>query len=103
MSDTKLAVEFVGSLRGHNGWVTCLAVGSDANGKPLLVSGSRDRTLIVWNLDLDKPEEVLENNEVVDTRVGKPFRALKGHSHFVSCLSMTRDSKYVVSGSWGKS
>jgi WD40 repeat protein len=48
------------------------------------------------------PEEITSaDNEVVDTRVGKPFKALKGHSHFVSCLSMARDSKHVVSGSWG--
>jgi len=102
MSDTKLSVEFVGSLRGHNGWVTALTVGSDANGKPLLVSGSRDRSLIVWKLDLENPEEITQDNEVVDYKVGKPFKALKGHSHFVSSLAMARDSKHVVSGSWGK-
>jgi guanine nucleotide-binding protein subunit beta-2-like 1 protein len=88
---------------GHNGWVTALAVGQDENGKPLLVSGSRDRSLIVWNLNLDDREEILaDNNEVSDYKVGKPSKALKGHSHFVSSLSMARDSKHVVSGSWGR-
>ncbi len=80
-----------------------MAVGTDANNKPLLVSGSRDRSLIVWNLDLDNREEIASgDNEVNDWKVGKPFRSLKGHSHFVSSLSMARDSKHVVSSSWGK-
>jgi len=102
--DTKqLSVEFLGSLRGHNGWVTSLAVGTDANGQPLLVSGSRDRSLIVWNLNLENREEIpTEENEVTDWKVGKPFRSLRGHSHFVSSLSISNDSKYVVSGSWDK-
>jgi len=79
-----------------------LAVGTDANNQPLLVSGSRDRSLIVWNLDLENREEISsENNEVTDYKVGKPFKSLKGHSHFVSSLSMARDSKHVVSASWG--
>jgi hypothetical protein len=54
-------------------------------------------------LDLENPEEITSaEGEVVDTKVGKPYRALKGHSHFVSSLAMARDSKHVVSGSWGK-
>jgi guanine nucleotide-binding protein subunit beta-2-like 1 protein len=102
MSNINLSVEHIGNLSGHNGWVTSLAVGVDAEGKPLLVSGSRDRSLIVWKLDLENPEEVQSaDNEVVESRVGKPFKSLKGHSHFVSCLSMAKDSKHVVSGSWG--
>lgn len=104
MRDTKLSVEFMGSLRGHNGWVTSLAVGTDDNNKPLLVSGSRDRSLIVWKLNLEDREEIPsgDNSEVTDWKVGKPYRSLKGHSHFVSSLSIARDSKHVVSGSWGK-
>ena len=58
--------------------------------------------MIVWKLDLENPEEITTEGEVSDFRVGKPFKALKGHNHFVSCLAMSRDSKYVVSGSWGK-
>ena len=105
MSDSKVSVEYVGSLIGHNGWVTALTVGQDANGKPLLVSGGRDRTLIVWNLDLENPKEftVGEGETATkDNKVGSAYRSLKGHSHFVSCLAMSRDSKHVVSGSWGK-
>jgi len=105
MSDSKITVEYIGKLEGHNGWVTTLAVGQDqTTNKTLLVSGSRDRSLIVWSLDLENPEPIntTESAEPVDWFVGKPFRALKGHSHFVSSISMSRDSKYVVSGSWDK-
>jgi guanine nucleotide-binding protein subunit beta-2-like 1 protein len=110
--DTRLSVEYIGSLRGkafflillgHNGWVTCLAVGSDDNNKPLLVSGSRDRSLIVWKLNLDEREEIITgDNSPADWKLGKPFRALRGHSHFVSAVAMARDNKHVVSASWGK-
>jgi guanine nucleotide-binding protein subunit beta-2-like 1 protein len=109
MSDIKVSVEYVGSLFGHNGWVTALTVGQDSNGKPLLVSGSRDKTLIVWNLNLENPVEFVAGEQIVDKevkeikdyKVGSAYKSLKGHSHFVSCLAMSRDSKYIVSGSWG--
>jgi guanine nucleotide-binding protein subunit beta-2-like 1 protein len=101
----KLTVEYIGFLSGHNGWVTSLAVGKDANGNPLLISGSRDRSLIVWNLNFEKPEEVVvqvKPEEVIDYRLGKPAKSLKGHAHFVSSLAIARDNKHVVSSSWDK-
>jgi guanine nucleotide-binding protein subunit beta-2-like 1 protein len=104
MVDSKVEVKYIGQLEGHNGWVTSLTCGVDANGKPLLVSGSRDRTLIVWKLDLDNPEMINPEDQSVDKeyKVGKPFKSLKGHSHFVSSVAISRDSKHVVSGSWDK-
>jgi len=105
MSDSKISVEYVGSLSGHNGFVTSLAVGEDSNKKPLLISGSRDRSLIVWSLNLDNPEEITigeGEEQEKDYKVGKPYKALKGHSHFVSSIAISRDSKYVISGSWDK-
>ena len=100
----KIEIEYVGSLHGHNGWVTALTVGKDSNGKPLLVSGSRDKKLIVWNLHLDNPEVILnsEGRETEEKKIGKPFKSLGGHSHFVSSLSLSKDSKYVLSSSWDK-
>ena len=38
----------------------------------MLLSGSRDHSLIIWNLTRD------------ETQYGYPKRALKGHSHIVS-------------------
>ncbi|VEU22770.1 DEKNAAC103844 [Brettanomyces naardenensis] len=77
-----------GTLEGHNGWVTSLAT-SPAN-PDLLLSGSRDKTLIVWQLTRD------ENN------YGVAKKALKGHSHIVSDCALTPDGAYAISASWDK-
>ena len=100
----KLEIEYVGSLQGHNGWVTALTLGTDAEGKPLLVSGSRDKKLIIWNLNLDQPQEILgeDGRPTEEKSVGKPFKSLSGHSHFISSISISKDSKFAVSASWDK-
>lgn len=78
-----------GTLKGHSGWVTSLATSleklvkkkielrtsSKADGKfspNMLLSGSRDKTLIIWNLTRD------------EQNYGFPKRSLHGHSHIVS-------------------
>ena len=96
MSETTF--DYVGKLDGHKEAVTALTCGLDSNGKPLLVSGSRDRKVIIWSLNLESPQEVDDK----DFLVGKPFKSLTGHNHFVSSLDLTSDSKYLVSGSWDK-
>ena len=54
-------------------------------------------------MDLENPEGIQgDDNQVSDFKVGKPFKSLKGHSHFVSSIAISRDSKHVVSGSWDK-
>jgi hypothetical protein len=60
--------------------------------------------VIVWKLNLDAPEQVQvgEKPEDLDFKLGKPYKSLKGHSHFVSSLSLARDNKHLVSASWGK-
>jgi guanine nucleotide-binding protein subunit beta-2-like 1 protein len=79
-----------------------LAVGTDANNKPLLVSGSRDRTLLVWKLNFEEREEIVTaDNSPADWKLGKPYKSLKGHSHFISALSLSRDNTHIVSASWG--
>lgn len=45
---------------------------SDANSPNMLLSGSRDKTLIIWNLTRD------------EQAYGYPKRSLEGHSHIVS-------------------
>lgn len=99
----KLIIDYVGSLFGHTGIVSALTVGKDAEGKPLLISGSRDKKIIVWKLDLEKVHSTEENTEKKEEKeVGKPFKSLTGHNHFVSGLNISKDSKYLVSSSWDK-
>jgi len=100
-------MECIGQLEGHNGKVTALAVGEDANKNPVLISGGRDKTVIVWDLNLEAAIPVGEENDLQEdsnkTKLGKPLRALKGHSHFISSLTLSDDLKYVASSSWDKS
>ena len=56
----------------------------------MLLSGSRDKTLIIWNLTRD------------DTAYGYPNRALHGHSHIVSDCVISSDGAYALSSSWDK-
>ncbi|KAI6661062.1 Guanine nucleotide-binding protein subunit beta-2-like 1 [Oopsacas minuta] len=82
-------LRFVGKLVGHNGWVTQIA--SSAAQPNRLVSASRDKTLMVWNLTKS------------DDNYGTPIKSLKGHSHFVSDVVMSTDGMFALSGSWDKS
>jgi guanine nucleotide-binding protein subunit beta-2-like 1 protein len=81
------ALQLKGVLKGHNGWVTCLATSSE--NPDMLISGSRDKTIIVWNLTRESEQNY-----------GQPRRALTGHSHFVQDLVVSSDGQFALSGSW---
>lgn len=75
-----------GILEGHEGEVTCLATTAE---KPdMLVSGSRDKTVMVWNLTRQTPH------------YGVPVRRLHGHSHFVEDVVISNDGRFALSASW---
>jgi guanine nucleotide-binding protein subunit beta-2-like 1 protein len=90
-------LEYRGFLKGHNGWVTCMKVGEEEVAKDqykeFLISGSRDRTLLVW--DLNEKSDVDEEREM-----GSARKVLKGHSHFVSDIDLSQDSRFCLSSSW---
>eukprot|EP00033_Pygsuia_biforma_P000007 GCRY01000010.1.p1 GENE.GCRY01000010.1~~GCRY01000010.1.p1 ORF type:complete len:330 (+),score=103.67 GCRY01000010.1:44-991(+) len=77
-----------GVLKGHNGWVTSLAC-SEEN-PDMLVSASRDKSIIVWNLTHES------------TEYGVPKRRLTGHSHFVEEVVLSSDGQFALSASWDK-
>lgn len=77
-----------GTLEGHNGWVTSLST-SDAQ-PDLLLSGSRDKTLITWELTRD------------DQQYGVPKKSLKGHSHIVQDAVISPDGAFALSASWDR-
>lgn len=85
MSDSLI---YRGSLAAHKGWVTCIATSSE--NPDMLVSGSRDKTLIVWSLTRE------------DGQYGYPKKILTGHSHFVSDVALSSDGQFALSSSWDK-
>lgn len=77
-----------GTLEGHNGWVTAL---STSEAQPdLLLSASRDKTLITWDLTRD------------DQQYGVAKKSLKGHSHIVQDAVISPDGAFALSASWDK-
>jgi guanine nucleotide-binding protein subunit beta-2-like 1 protein len=75
-----------GILEGHSGWVTSVAT-SPAK-EDTIISGSRDKSLIIWKIDRD-PE-----------RWGFPVRRLTGHAHFIEDLVISSDGQFALTGSW---
>jgi guanine nucleotide-binding protein subunit beta-2-like 1 protein len=75
-----------GTLTGHGGWVTALATSMEV--PDMLLSASRDKSLIVWNLTRE------------DEKFGVAKRRLKGHSHFVQDVAISSDGQFALSGSW---
>jgi len=76
-------------LHGHGGWVTQVATNPQFPG--MLISASRDKTLIMWNLDKED-----------QAAYGTPMKRLRGHSHFVSDVVVSSCGQFAVSASWDK-
>ena len=102
---SEFSIEFLGVLEGHGDAVTSLVCGEDKDGAPLLISGSRDKSIIQWKLNFEGEEVPVkdgDDKEVKKILVGRPLKSLHGHNHFVSSLALNSDSTKLVSGSWDK-
>jgi len=77
-----------GTLEGHGGWVT--QVSTNPVYPEMLISASRDKSLIIWNLSKE------------DGMYGVPMKRLKGHNHFVSDVVVSSCGQFAVSASWDK-
>jgi WD40 repeat protein len=66
-------------LTEHQGEVTSVAVSPDGR---RIVSGSKDSTLVVWDLE-----------------AGAPIHRLVGHRDWVRCVAVSPDGRRIVSGS----
>jgi guanine nucleotide-binding protein subunit beta-2-like 1 protein len=65
----------------------------DGSNREFLLSGSRDRSLIIWDLhDVSDADGTKEH--------GKPRKVLTGHSHFISDIDLSSDSRFALSSSW---
>jgi len=87
---TKMAetLQLRGTLEGHSGWVTQIA--TNPKYPDIILSASRDKTLIVWKLTRD------------ESHYGVPQKRLHGHGHFVSDVVLSSDGHFALSGSWDK-
>merc|ERR1712072_357083 len=70
------------------GWVTAIATPMSQPNSDILLSASRDKTVIMWKLTRDEES------------FGYPLRRLRGHSHFVSDVVISSDGQFALSGSW---
>jgi guanine nucleotide-binding protein subunit beta-2-like 1 protein len=77
-----------GTLTGHTNWVTAIA--TTAENPNIILSASRDRTVIVWELTKQAGGE----------SYGFAKRSLRGHNHFVSDVVISSDGQFALSGSW---
>jgi len=82
-------VQLRGFLKGHKGFVTAIATTSTRT--DLILSASRDKSVIVWHLA--RGEE--DSNEY-----GRAHRALRGHSHYVEDVVISKDGHFALSASW---
>ena len=102
---SEFSIETLGVLEGHGGAVTSLVCGEDKDGVPLLLSGSRDNSIIQWKLNFEGEEVNIKNDDGKDIKkilMGKPLKSFHGHNHFVSSLALNSDNTKLVSGSWDK-
>jgi guanine nucleotide-binding protein subunit beta-2-like 1 protein len=76
-----------GTLKGHSGWVTSIVTTENPD---VIVSGSRDKSIIVWQITRDAET------------YGRPKRRLQGHNHFIEDLAISSDGQFVLSASWDK-
>ncbi len=110
------------SLFGHNGGVTSISVSPSGR---TMVSGSVDKTCILWDIETEQAIHYLDNhNDQVnavcflpdgqfavscsydktcilwDLARGRKYRTLKVHSDPISCVDISPDGRYAVSVSW---
>jgi len=88
-------VELAGVLKGHGDMVTTIVAGfphAQEDEDAILVSGSRDKSLIIWKLDYRSNDE----------HCGRPWKQLTGHNHFVSDLTISNDNTFLISSSWDR-
>jgi len=81
----KLALR--GILQGHSGWVNSIATTAENN--DMILSASRDKTVLVWNLTRDE-----------GAGYGQPKKSLRGHSHTVQDVVISSDGQFALSASW---
>jgi len=88
-------IQYQGVLKGHKGWVTAIA--TSAADSTRVLSASRDKTIIVWEL---KDGPVFGDQDGDEVEMGTMKRRLIGHHHFVQDLDISSDGHFALSASW---
>lgn len=88
-SSSNFSLKHVATLTGHTGAVTAIACPADTT-KNFIVSASRDKTAIVW--ELSRTQE----------NYGVAKRSLHGHNHFVQDITLSNDGRFALTASWDK-
>eukprot|EP01119_Soliformovum_irregulare_P006368 TRINITY_DN1829_c0_g1_i4.p1 TRINITY_DN1829_c0_g1~~TRINITY_DN1829_c0_g1_i4.p1 ORF type:complete len:2863 (-),score=933.99 TRINITY_DN1829_c0_g1_i4:39-8627(-) len=86
MTDTGKQIQ---SIVGHKDLVTCLAMGTSGT---TLVTGSRDTTVMVWEISQNSRGNMFEIKE-------QPLHTLYGHDDEVTCVAVSVELDTIVSGS----
>ena len=114
----------VRSLEGHSGWINCVAIIPDGSRG---LSGSDDKTVRLWNLEIGECLHTLEGHtgrvkavaltpdgdwglsggddkqvRVWDLKTGKNLHILEGHESVVTSLAVSADGWLALSGSEDK-
>jgi len=100
VSDAEV-IEYVGVLQGHRAPVTCIKVVPTSSGENRIVSGSRDKSAVVWKYQ----QQVRKSfGGVPDATLveGAMTKRLSGHNHFVSDLDISADGRYAITASWDR-
>lgn len=79
----------VQTLRYHSEVVTCLSLASDL-GQHWLVTGSKDCTLNVWEVNPDRPARPINP---------LPLATIRGHDDVINCVAVNPELNLIVSGS----
>ncbi|KAH0481895.1 MAG: uncharacterized protein KVP18_000453 [Porospora cf. gigantea A] len=90
MSKASVNVSYRGCLKGHNDWVTRIAV---CPRDDVLISSGRDKKLVVWNT-----EPSLED----PTSCGTIRKVLTGHAEAISDCSLSNGARFALTSSWDK-
>jgi len=85
------SMAIVGHLRGHGDSITCLKTSLEDPDR--LLSGSRDKTINVWQLEITHEQLVK----------GTVQKRLVGHHHIVEDIDISSDGQYCLSASWDQS
>ncbi|CAH8380825.1 unnamed protein product [Eruca vesicaria subsp. sativa] len=75
-----------GTMCAHTDTVTAIATLADNS--DMIVTSSRDKSIILWKLNKD------------EISYGVAQRRLTGHSHFVTDVVLSSDGRFALSGSW---